>query len=456
MNTRWQITALTLALSFCAAPALTQVRGFDEIANEYVTAALSSNLSLQSQDLQVEHSMAALDAARARFWPELSMNARYTVSQGGRSIEFPIGQLLNPVYSTLNQMLQAQGQPVRFGTVSDQSFAFQRPHEQDTHVSLRQPLYQPAIPAAVAAQRELLSSEQLARLALSRQLRRDVTVAYARYLQALDAQRIAQATAELLEENQRVLDSLYRNGSVTQDQVLRAKAAALGATQQTVAAASAVSGAANYVNFLLNRPLNQPLEAALVGNVLVDQSGPKSGRPELAQLDALNRAAEAQLRVARAALGPQLALGVDAGTQGEQYRLGSGYNYVAASLVLSWKFFDGGANRAAVSDARLTARRTALAREQMAQRVDLEVRLATDQLTTARSGLVAATAAEQAAVAARRIAQRKRDEGSISQTEFLDANTAATSAQSNLNIARFALLQSRAELAYANGQDETP
>jgi outer membrane protein TolC len=70
--------------------------------------------------------------------------------------------------------------------------------------------------------------------------------------------------------------------------------------------------------------------------------------------------------------------------------------------------------------------------------------------------LVAATAAEQAAVAARRIAQRKRDEGSISQTEFLDANTAATSAQSNLNIARFALLQSRAELAYANGQDETP
>jgi outer membrane protein TolC len=174
------------------------------------------------------------------------------------------------------------------------------------------------------------------------------------------------------------------------------------------------------------------------------------------QLDALNRAAEAQLRVARAALGPQLALGVDAGTQGEQYRLGSGYNYVAASLVLSWKFFDGGANRAAVSDARLTARRAALAREQMAQRVELEVRLATDQLTTARSGLVAATAAEQAAVAARRIAQRKRDEGSISQTEFLDANTAATSAQSNLNIARFALLQSRAELAYANGQDETP
>ena len=455
MTARLKLVSLTLAL-LCTTPALAQVRSFDEIANEYVTAALSSNLSLQSQDVQVERSLTALDAARARFLPELSMNARYSVNQGGRSIEFPIGQLLNPVYTTLNQMLLAQGPPVRFGTVSDQSFAFQRPHEQDTHVALRQPLYQPAIPAAVTAQRELLSSEQYAKLALTQQLRRDVTVAYARYLQAVDAERIARATALLLEENQRVVESLYRNGSVTQDQVLRAKAESLSATQRTVAAASAVSNAGYYVNFLLNRPLSQLLEVAAIGAVLPESAAGKTTRPELLQLDALTRAAEAQLRVARAALGPQLALGVDAGTQGENYRAGSGYNYVSASLVLSWKFFDGGANRAAVSDARLAARRTALARDQMAQRVDLEVRQANDNLVTARSALTAATAAEQAASAALRIAQRKRDEGSINQTEFLDAQTAASTAQSNLNIARYALLQSRAELAYATGQDATP
>lgn len=455
MTTRLRLASVALAL-LCGAPALAQVRGFDEIANDYVTTALSSNLALQSQDLQVERALTALDAARARFLPELSMNARYTVSQGGRSIEFPIGQLLNPVYTTLNQMLQAQGQPVRFGTVSDQSFAFQRAHEQDTHVSLRQPLYQPAIPAAVAAQRELLSSEQYAKLALSQQLRRDVTVGYARFLQAVDAERIAKATALLLDENQRVLDSLYRNGRVTHDQLLRAKAESLAATQQTVAAASAVSAAARYVNFLLNRPLDQPVETALVGNVPLGSPATQGTRAELAQLDAQTRAAEAQLRLARAALGPQLALGIDAGTQGENYRAGSGYNYVSASLVLSWKFFDGGANRAAVSDARLVARRTALARAQTAQRVDLEKRQAADQLATDRSALLAATAAEQAATAALRIAVRKRDEGSINQSEFLDAQTAAATAQSNLNIARYALLQSRAELVYAYGQEPTP
>lgn len=84
------------------------------------------------------------------------------------------------------------------------------------------------------------------------------------------------------------------------------------------------------------------------------------------------------------------------------------------------------------------------------------MRQASDNMATARSALTAATAAEQAASAALRIAQRKRDEGSINQTEFLDAQTAASTAQSNLNIARYALLQSRAELAYATGQDATP
>ena len=38
------------------------------------------------------------------FLPDISMNARYTVARGGRIIEFPVGDLLNPVYITLNML----------------------------------------------------------------------------------------------------------------------------------------------------------------------------------------------------------------------------------------------------------------------------------------------------------------------------------------------------------------
>lgn len=453
-----------LVALLCVLPAAAEPQPFEAVVGRYVAQALESNLGLQGQDLQVERSAAALDAAKARFWPELSVSARYTVAQGGRTIDFPIGQLLNPAYQTLNQLLIAQGQQPRFGTLTDQSIAFQREREQDTRVTLRQPLYQPAIPAAVAAQRELLGSEQYARLALARQLKRDVTVGYAGWLMAVGNEHIVSANSQLLAENLRVVTALHTSGRITQDQVLRAQAEQLAVQQQLGAVRGGVAQARSYVNFLLNRPLDTPLDEADSAVTLPVEPKPQSAlrddalrqRAELAQLDALGKAAEAQLRIARAALGPQLALGVDAGTQGEQYRLGSGYNFVAASLVLSWKFFDGGASRAAADEARIASRRAAVARQATAQRVALEVQQAIDALAVARDALTTATARQQAAEAALRIAGRKRDEGSISQVEYLDARTAATSAQQGLNSARFELLQRSAELDYATGSGELP
>ena len=56
-----------------------------------------------------------------------------------------------------------------------------------------------------------------------------------------------------------------------------------------------------------------------------------------------------------------------------------------------------------------------------------------------------------AARAAFRIAGRKRDEGVISQVEFLDARTSLTAAELNLNAVRFELLARQADLDYATG-----
>jgi len=88
--------------------------------------------------------------------------------------------------------------------------------------------------------------------------------------------------------------------------------------------------------------------------------------------------------------------------------------------------------------------------------VALEAQQAIDALAVARDALTTAAARQQAADAALRIAGRKRDEGSISQVEFLDARTAATAAHQGLNTTRFELLQRTAELDYATGSGELP
>lgn len=439
-------------------------RPVGRVIDDYVREALRSNLSLQAESLEVERSIAALDAARARFLPTFALEARYTRAEGGREIDLPLGTLMNPVYSTLNQLLAAQGRPGGFAPIENQTIPFQRQREQDTRITVRQPLYSPAIPAAVRAQRAQLEAAQFNRMAVARRLKRDVTVAYLDWLRAGRTVGIVQASVALLSENVRVSESLYRNGKVTQDQVLRARAELLAVDQQLRDARNGETQARSFMNFLLNRPLDEPLETAIIEaeirrtahDLASLRAAALSNRPEIAQLDRQVAAAESQIQVARADLKPSLSLGVDGGIQDERYDFGRGSNFGMISLLLRWQFFDGGANRAQVHGARAEARRAATLRDEATQQIQLEVQQALDRLETSADSLATAQARAEAAQAAFRIASRKRDEGVINQVEFIDSRSSLTSAELNLNVTRFDLLAREAELDYATASGDLP
>lgn len=455
-----------LAALACAAGGVAQEapRPVAEVIDEYVAQALESNLALRTQTLEVERSLAALDAARGRFLPRLAFDARYTRAEGGREIELPVSELVNPIFSTLNELLATQGQPPRFSPIEDASFPLQREREQDTRLTLRQPLYAPAIPAAVSAQRSLLESTRFARVAVARRLKRDVTVAYLDWLSASRSVEIVEASATLLRENLRVNESLFRNGKVTQDQVLRARAELLAVEQQVREAANGRDQARSFLNFLLNRPLETPLAPAEVAGEITRatadlatlRTAALANRPEIEQSERGLAAAESQVRLARSDLKPTLSLGVDGGTQGEEYEFGRGRNFATVSLLLNWQFFDGGTNRAEVRSARAAARQAEVRRDEVVQQIQLEVQQALDRLTTTSDSLATARARAEAARAGFRIASRKRDEGVISQVEFIDARSALTSAELNLNVTLFNLLARQAELDYATAAGTLP
>jgi outer membrane protein TolC len=434
------------------------------VIDSYVREGLKSNLGLRAQSLEVERAQAALDAARAKYFPEAGFAARYTRAEGGRTIDLPLGDALNPAYQTLNDLLVQPGQQPQFPVVRNETINFLREREQDTRITLRMPLIAPAIPAAVRAQRELLGASESSRAAFGRRLKRDITVGYLDWLSAMRTRGIVDASVALLNENLRVNDSLNRNGKITQDQVLRARAELLAVTQQSREAENGASQAQSYLNFLLNRPLDTVLENAEVGASITATSRALAelrqfaldNRPELAQLRHLSRASEAQTRVARADRWPTLSFGADGGIQGEQYDFGRGSNYATVSLLLNWTFFDGGARRAAVRQADATARRTATQLDELSQQVQLEVQQSLDRLETSADSLATAEARADAARAAFRIASRKRDEGVISQVEGIDARSSLTSAELNLNVTRFDVLARQAELDYATAAGNLP
>ncbi len=464
---RWsEIAALILLPLAWTSPAHAQLapQRLGEVIDRYVLEALASNLALKSQSLEVEANLAALDVAQARFFPTMAVAARYSRAEGGREIDVPLGTLLNPVYSSLNQLLAAQGQPAQFPTISDQTIKFQREREQDTRLTVRQPIYAPAIPAAIRAQRALLESSEFGRVALARRLKRDTTVAYLDWLKASKSVDIVQSSTTLLEENLRVNESLFRNGKVTEDQVLRARAELLAVVQQLRDARNGQSQARSYLNFLRNHSLDEELiPAAVEGEVARTvhdlaslRTAALANRPELSQLDRAAKAAESRVQLARADLKPTLSLGVDAGTQGEEYEFGRGRNFSMISLVLNWQFFDGGANRAEARSARAAARQAETRRDEVALQIQLEVQQSLDRLDTTADSLTTAQARAEASRAGFRIASRKRDEGVINQVEFIDARSSLTGAELNLNVTLFDLLARQAELDYATAAGTLP
>jgi outer membrane protein len=465
MRTLRHLAAFGLSFIAWAASAQTPTAGdFDTVVATYVTEGLRSNLALQGESLEVEKAAHALAEARARFYPQLSLEARYTRAEGGREIEVPLGTALNPVYSTLNDLLVAQGQPAQFPQISDTTIPFLRSEEQDTRVVFRQPIYAPAIPAAVRAQRALLDASSFNRMAIARALRRDITVAYVDWLKARSSVEIVAASEALLRENLRVNESLFGNGKITEDLVLRAKAELLDVEQQKRDAANLASQAQSYFNFLLNRQLLSSIEATSPPtnvapyDTALEQlwSTALDRRPEIAQVEQLRRASNEQVRIARKQKWPTLSFGLDAGTQGEDYRFGDGYNFGTASLIFTWRIFDGGGDTARVHQARASEKQLVLRQEEIAQQIRLEVQQSFDRLTTARDSLATAAARADAARAAFRIASRKRDEGVISQVEFIDARSSLTGAELNLNVTRFNVLARRAELEYATSTGEIP
>ena len=448
-----------------SAPALS----VEDAVGGLVSDALTANLELDAAGGGVAQRLAALDQARALYLPAVDFSARYTRANGGRSIDIPVGDLLNPVYATLNQVTGS----ARFPTVQNQEINFQRTREQDTQVSFTQPLYDPRISAGRMAAQSQYEASSAARIALAGRIERDMREAYYRWLQARAQIGIFDATLELATENRRVNESLFRNGKITRDLVFRAEADQLEVQQSQLGAQNSERLAQSYVNLIRNAPFDRALPSVVVDDPDIDrlrndlaahaaqptlslaplQDTAVQQRYELRQLDAISAAAAAGERLARAAFKPRLAFAFDVGTQGETYALTSEDRYLLASVVLKFNFFAGGGDAAGIASARAVERQARANRSLQEQQIRFQVQQALQDFEFTEASLGTAAKRVEAAAGAFRIASRKRDLGQINQAEFIDSRRAMTDAQLNLNVTRFAALGSLAELEYALGAD---
>lgn len=442
------------AASACAASA----HAADTTLAGYIDDALRANAALQAHAASTRASRESAAAARAQRLPSVAVNARYTRAEGGRTIDFPTGDLLNGVYATLNRFLEERGEPAVFPQIDNQSIALLREKEQETKLSMTAPLFAPQLWARADAQAALHGASIAEQEAYARVLVREVKRAYYGAVQAQAAEHILEASAALLAEDVRVSQSLVDAGKATRDRVLRAQAERLDIVQRQDQAAVLAAQSRRRLNILRDQPADAALQLpepdALERPPPLPLVGPT--RPELRQLDQAIVAADAGQRAATAALLPTVALAADYGVQGTDYDFGPEDDFGTVSLVLNWTVWDFDVRGAQKRQALAEAQRLRAQRRDLTQQLDLVHWTATENLSVALRAIDAAQARLAAAEEVFRIAERKRAAASLSQVEFLDAERALTEARLNLAIARCTALDRAAELELASATFPLP
>lgn len=407
-----------------------------------VATALRQNPTQRQQALGVAKAEAGIREARGLYLPSASLNARYT-RLSGNTVNF--GQLINPAFGALNQLLQ---QPA-FPTDVD----VQLPLRQETTVRVAQPVFQPAIRAAHRVASALADVEVARHDAAAQDLAADVRAGYLSYAKLHYVVSVYDSTIVLLDEHLRVNERLIANGQATPDVALRARAERSDVVQRRDEAAQLRDATRAGVNTLLNRSVATPLpvfdETSLEPGELPSlEAALRSSdrRDELRLIEHVQRATEARAGLARGSFLPSLSLALDYGVQGKEYRFDRSRDFAALSVVASWNLFNGGQDVARVQQATLEGRQVAAQREALGHNIALQVTTAWDAARVAEGAI---RTAEDRLTSARRsfdIMRRKHEQGVASQLEFLDARVAFTTAQLNSVVTRYDYLLRRVAL----------
>lgn len=440
-------------LLFLLAPALSRAQG---TLDSLLRAGLDSNLGLRQQSIALERSFAALREARGLFLPSLSLLADYTYADGGRKIDIPVGDLMNPVYSTLNQLTQSNAFP-QIANVSEQFL----PNDfHDTRLRLALPLINAEIWYNEKIRREAYDGQQAALTVYKRELVKDIRSAYYNFLRADQALSIYTNAEKLLQDNRRLTETLVGNGLALRSNLLRIDAELAKNEAARAEAVNNREAALRYLNFLLNRPQDTPVA---VDTTLLTPSGETEvrdrgtwdeargaigRREELAQLESGIRQNQYLVRMKRGYLLPTVNTFFDAGYQGFYYRFDE-QQYYLGGVQLRWNLFAGMTNTRKVQQAEAGLRELESKRAETEKQLELQTSAARLSLQTAQVQVTGAEAQERFASEYYRQTLSRYREGQALVLELTDAFTQWTNNRLALNAARASRLIRQAELERA-------
>jgi outer membrane protein len=431
-----------LALSFTNVSAQTSL-------DEYISAGLKDNLVLEQKNISLEKALLSLKIARGRFLPTVALQGNYTTGDGGRSISFPVGDMLNPVYATLNQLTGSD----QFPQIENVNQNFFPNNFYDARVRASMPIFNTDLVYNKKIQQQQILLKQFEIDIYKRELIRDIKIAYFNYLSAQEAMGIYQSALTRAQEGKRVNESLLANGRGLPAYVLRSQSEIETIKAHQTDAERQSENAKLYFNFLLNRDsqaeidknFDPNLRLVQVPELLVQESDTKR-REELRQVQTLQALNNDALKMNQLFWSPRLSGFLDLGAQGENMQYSSQSNYYLLGFQVDVPLFAGFTNRHKIQQSKLDLKSTDIAYTYTSRQLDTGKEFALNKLITSYQNYLSAQKQLEAAQSYQKLIEKGYKEGVNTFIESIDARNQLTSAQFQVNINQYNVLIAEAGL----------
>lgn len=427
---------LMLAAQVFAIPVVNAQKRLDN----YIRQGMESNQSIKQQAFLLEKNMYALSEAKSMFLPDITFSTTYTKADGGRTIDFPTGDLLNGAYATLNQLTGSQA----FPQLQNQRILL----NPDNFYNARFRTGLPILNAELSYNKRIKSQQvelQKAEVLLyKRELAKEIKTAYYSYLKTTNAVRIYQSFLQLVREGQRINTKLYNNNKINRTAVLRSQNEVSKINAALTAARETEASARYYFNFLLNRPLTDSIlideiVALPAQNHGLDQLqyNDVSGREELSKLKISKDINKNLTGLAKSYLIPTIGTYLDLGSQAFDWKFNQHSRYYFLGVSLEWSPFSFGKNTYRI-------KQTMADKQAITAQTDYVQQQLLTELKVRQANMQSAIAQYQAAQSQLKTSQtyysditKLYKEGMAIYIELLDAQNQWIDAQLQSNIALF-------------------
>ncbi|MFM1780668.1 MAG: hypothetical protein RJB49_962 [Bacteroidota bacterium] len=414
------------------------VFGQKSVLDEYVATAFQQNITLQQKTIQVEKAMIALKTAQSLYQPTVAFQGGYQSGQGGRSIAFPVGDLLNPVYSTLNALTKSTAFP-QIANVETNFF----PRDfYDVKVQTTMPLYNKDISYNKQIQEQSISLQREDVSLYKRELVKQIKTAYFQYLLSLGLQKVYDNALNLAVEGKKVNEKLLANGKGLPAYLLRSDSEIANIQAQMADAAKQSQAAQMYFNFLLNRELRAEIridfevEKALTAVYAVTPGV----REELALLSKSIGLQETVLKMNEAFYLPKLNGFVNLGSQATLANINSKSAYYFLGLQMDIPIFTGKRNLYKIKQTQLDIASAKNAYDLSSKQFNMAAEIAQKNVQSSLVSFQASTKSYEAASAYLRLIEKGYKEGVSTYLETVDARNQWMNATINYQLKQFNVL----------------